>query len=366
MQKSKSFLSGFLTAHFFRHSAGIAAFMLFTLSLMSFKYDSGIKRYGDPKKGGTKKDSAATINNFEGLLTGNFTDDEDIDRSVFTLRPEMASFVKAYDKRESEEYGNMKDWAQPYFELYDSILSANGLPVELKYLSVIESGLQNTNITGGSAVGPWQLMPYEAKRFGLKTGKNFDERMSYRKSTEVAAQLLKELHNTFGDWLLVVAAYNCGMGRMKKAIAEAHSDNYWKLQQYLPSETRYHVKKYIATHYFFEGGGGWTTVTAAKAAECRIELAKRNEAKNMAYLSTVSAAQISGKYKSAAIIRSLSIDPELFNKLNPAFDKTVAEGKSYSLKLPQNKMPLFITNRKQILEKSAQMMLSSVASIQGS
>jgi len=355
MRKSTSFLKGFLAAHFFRHSAGIAVFMLFTLSLMSFKYGNK----ASVSTVSSKKDSASTDNkNFASLLTGDLLED----RSVFTLKPDVADFVKSYDKKEAEEYGNMKDWGKPYFDLYDQILSANGLPVQLKYLSVIESNLQNTNVTGGAAVGPWQLMPYEGKRFGLAMKKGFDERTSYAKSTEVAAQLLKELYNQFGDWLLVVASYNCGMGRMKKAIAQAGSKDYWALQQYLPKETRHHVNKYIATHYFFEGSGGWTTITASEAAKCRANLAKLNEAKNTAYLSNVSVAEISGKYNAAAIIHSLAIDVDLFNKLNPGFDQTIAEGKIYSLKLPESKMPQFLTNRRQILEKSVQMLVSTQGS----
>lgn len=357
MRKSTVFLKGFLTAHFFRHSAGIAVFMLFTLSLMSFTNDGKVAVTNHTGK----KDSINTVyQNFGGLLVGDVTDEPVADRSIFPLNKDVAAFVKDYNKKESEEYSNMKDWGKPYFELYDKILAENGLPVELKYLSVIESNLQNTNVTGGAAVGPWQLMPYEGKRFGLSMKKGFDERTSYTKSTQVAAQLLKELYDEFNDWLLVVAAYNCGMGRVKKAIAQSGSDNYWKLQEYLPKETRHHVKKFIAAHYFFEGGGSWVTVTAADAGACRTAIAKANEARNMVNLSNVAASEVSGRYNSIAIIRSLSIDAGLFNKLNPGFDKTVAEGKKYSLKLPEGKMPLFITNRQQILEQSAQL------SVQGS
>ncbi|HVX51331.1 MAG TPA: lytic transglycosylase domain-containing protein [Chitinophagaceae bacterium] len=352
MQKSTLATGGRPAYRFIRYPAGIAALVLAILSLMSFKYANDA-----PGRHNTKKDSAANTKNFEGLLSGDYYDETVTDRSIFTLPPDIASFVLKFNKRENEEYGNMRDWGKPYFTLYDSILSANGVPAELKYLSVIESNLQSVNTSGSNAVGPWQLMSYEAKRFGLKTKGGYDERMSYGKSTEVAAKLLKELHETFGDWLLTVAAYNCGIGRMKHAIAQAHSKDYWKLQQYLPAETRYHVKKYIATHYFFEGGGGWTTITAAQAAKCRAAIAKASEQRSREYLNSTATAPVSGGYKSTAIIRSLAIDAILFNELNPAFDKTLAEGKTYSLKLPQNKMPLFITNRKQILEQSAELLL---------
>ena len=358
MRKSKSILKGFISAHFFRHSAGIAVFMLFSLSLMSFKYDG--KKPGVPQ---SIKDSTDNFNkDFAGLLSSELSD-LTVDKSIFKLRPSLVPFVQKFTKKEAEEFNNMKGWGKPYFELYDKILAEHGLPVELKYLSVIESGLVNTNVTEGSAVGPWQLMPYEGKRFGLKMKKSFDERTSYTKSTEVAAQLLKELHDEFGNWLLVIAAYNCGMGRVKQAIAKAHSKDYWKLEQYLPQETRYHVKKYIATHYIFEGCGGWTTITTTETSTCKAAIAKQGTAHDSSLISNIAASTITGKYNSTVIMHSLAIDATLFNLLNPAFDKTLTEGKTYSLRLPENKMPLFITNRQQILEKSAQAALIPVANL---
>lgn len=356
MRKSKSILKGFISAHFFRHSAGIAVFMLFTLSLMSFKYDD--KKPVINKS--SKKDSTYNGTNKDlSYLLGNDLSDVTIDKSIFKLRPSLASFVKSFVKRESKDLGNMKAWGKPYFELYDSILSLNGLPVELKYLSVIESNLVSSNITGG-AVGPWQLMPDEGRRFGLAMKRSYDERTSYTKSTKVAATLLKELYGEFGNWLLVVGAYNCGMGRMKQAIAKAGNKDYWKLEQYLPEETRNHVKKFIATHYFFEGCGGWTTITTTETASCKATLAKLKATRDASLANNnIAASEITGKYSSSVIIRSLAIDPSLFNQLNPAFDKTLTEGKTYSLKLPESKMPLFITNRQQILEKSVQLGLTA-------
>jgi len=354
MRKSKTVLKGFISAHFFRHSAGIAVFMLFTLSLMSFKYDG--KKTGVTKS--TNDSTQVNHNKDFASLLGDFSDIA-IDKSIFKLRPSMVSFVKNFTKKEAQDFKNMKVWGKPYFELYDKILTENGLPVELKYLSVIESGLVNSNVTvsenAGNAVGPWQLMPDEGKRFGLKMKKSYDERMSFTKSTQVAAQLLKELYGELDNWLLVIGAYNCGLGRMKQAIAKAGSNDYWKLEQYLPQETRNHVKKFIATHYIFEGCGGWTTITTAETAVCKATIAKRKTAIDSSLANyNIAASEITGKYNAGVIIRSLSMDEKLFNQLNPAFDKTLIEGKTYSLRLPEGKMAMFLTNRKQLLEKSAQ------------
>lgn len=332
--------------------------MLFTLSLMSFKHDSKVTT----KQNTSTKDS--TGKNLEGVI--NLLSDvsalpgETIPgKDIFALNPNAVSFVQDFTKREGKEYNDMKSWAKPYFDLYDKILSENGLPVELKYLSVIESNLQSNNVTGGAAVGPWQLMPYEGKRFGLKMRSSYDERTSYTKSTEVAAKLLKELYAQFGDWLLVVGAYNCGIGGMKRAIAKAGTSDFWKLQYYLPEQTRNHVKKFIAAHYIFEGCGGWTTVTAAEAIACRAKLAAYNAAKDSFIANNTGTTEISGKYNSSIIMSSVAIGADLFNLLNPAMDKSLMDGKSYTLRLPLNKMPLFISNREQILEQSVQLLLSS-------
>ena len=171
---------------------------------------------------------------------------------VIEMHPKAISFVQSYIEKEGAALRKMKTWAKPYFNLYDQILIANGLPVELKYLSVIESHLSSQVVSWAGAAGPWQIMPAEATRLGLKLLPN-DERMDYQKSTQAASTILRELYQQFGDWLLVVAAYNGGAGRLSKAIEKKKTKDFWALQYELPLETRNHVKKFIATHAIFEG-----------------------------------------------------------------------------------------------------------------
>ncbi len=283
----------------------------------------------------------------------------------FALNPQVVPFVTNYLSKESDDLASMKKWAKPYFAIYEKILSANGLPVELEYLSVIESGLQANCASGKGALGPWQLMPDEAERFGLKMDDDYDERTSFNKSTAVAAKILKELYNDLGDWLLVIAAYNAGEGRVKQAIAKAGSDNFWNLQNYLPEETRNHVKKYIATHYFFEGSGGWTTLTADETKEKKQVLAKlQNRLDSLTATANISAMQIVGKYNSEVVSKYLSMDAEEFNKLNPAFDKTLSDGNFYNIRLPMDKMAIFEDKRQIILQQSVQKVLSGEVTAQ--
>jgi hypothetical protein len=103
-----------------------------------------------------------------------------------------------------------------------------------------------------------------ARILGLKTSSRNDERRNYYKSTQAAARYLRDLHREFGDWLLVIAAYNGGPAPVYRAIKKCRSRNFWVLQRYLPAETRQHVKRFIATQYFFEGHGSLTTLTKAE------------------------------------------------------------------------------------------------------
>ncbi|HYC79620.1 MAG TPA: lytic transglycosylase domain-containing protein [Candidatus Binatia bacterium] len=181
------------------------------------------------------------------------------------LNAEAERYAKDYAKKNSYTLNVVSGRRAQYFPIMESVLEKNGLPVELKYLAVVESNLTNKNKSRVGAAGPWQLMPVTAKTMGLKVGGKYDERTNIHKSTAAAAKYLKMLDKMFkGDWLLVLAAYNSGPGTVFKAIKRSGSRNFWRLQHFLPLETRNHVKRYIAVHYYFEGGAGITTQTKAE------------------------------------------------------------------------------------------------------
>jgi membrane-bound lytic murein transglycosylase D len=280
------------------------------------------------------------------------------------LNPRAVSFVQEYIRKQGKELERMKSWGKPYFDLYDNILSMYNIPREMKYLSVIESHLSSGLVSWAGAVGPWQLMDYEAKRFGLRTGGSTDDRMDYYKSTHVAAKLMGELYNEFGDWLLVVAAYNGGAGRVRQAIRKAGSRDFWNLQYYLPEETRNHVKKFIGTHYVFEGGGGWTTLTARETEMQKQLLTKPQDIvlkpEELAATETI---EISGRYNSLIVCNALSMDITTFNRWNPNFDKTLAEGKKYTLRLQKDKTALFEAKKNNLLMESLRALLEGSTTV---
>lgn len=161
-------------------------------------------------------------------------------------------FVSTYIRNNDDCLTSVKQRSEGPFAIIDSVLDRYGLPQQLRYLAVIESELKPTAVSRVGAKGPWQLMRSTAHVLGLKVNKRSDERTNYYKSTRAAAKYLRDLHRQFGDWLLVLAAYNGGPRPVCHAIRQSHSRNFWVLQRYLPVESRQHVKKFIATAYYFE------------------------------------------------------------------------------------------------------------------
>lgn len=169
-------------------------------------------------------------------------------------------FVRSYLKHNDEDLHVIRQRSEGPFSIIDSVLTRYHLPLELKYLAVIESDLKPTAVSRVGAKGPWQLMPGTAHVLGLKVNHKSDERKDYYKSTRAAAKYLCDLHREFGDWLLVLAAYNGGPVPVIRAIRKAHSRNFWALEQYLPAESRQHVKRFIATAYYFRSAETGATI----------------------------------------------------------------------------------------------------------
>jgi membrane-bound lytic murein transglycosylase D len=351
MQKGQFLVRGVLSTRYIRFVFGGVLLINFGLTIMSFTNDGAV----EPKN----KANNESAKEFKSLLpTANTVA---TDQPVIHLNPKVISFAEKFIRRESHEFTKMKVWGKPYFTLYDKVFAQQDLPKELKYLSVIESHLRKGLTSPAGAVGPWQLMKAEAKRNGLKLTKGVDERRDFLKSTQAASKLLKRLHSTFGDWLLVIAAYNAGEGRVKQAIRKAGSNDFWDLQSYLPAETRNHVKKFIATHYFFEGNGGVTTMTAEETADYNAAFvaAIKQRALSGDEINSTDVINVSGRYRSAVISKNLSIEPIYFNRLNPGLDHSLAEGKVYELRLPKDKLESFRNKRQEILQESVQLLLNA-------
>ena len=139
-----------------------------------------------------------------------------------------------------------------YFPIFEEILAKYNMPDELKYLAIVESGLNSTARSWAAAVGLWQFVYYTGRSYGLHADWYVDERMDPVKSTEAAARYIKSLYSMFGDWELALAAYNCGPGNVRKAIRRSgYKRKFWDIYRYLPRETRGYVPQFVAIAYAF-------------------------------------------------------------------------------------------------------------------
>jgi len=281
--------------------------------------------------------------------------------NAIRLNPRAKTFVADYTTKNRKSVIGIKDKGLVYLNMIDNIFTQHGLPTELKYLAIIESRLNSRAVSHVGAVGPWQFMAGTARDYGLVVNSKRDERKDYVKSTHAAARYLKYLYNEFGDWLLVLAAYNGGPGYVYNAIKKSKSRNFWVLQSYLPAESRNHVKRFISTHYILEGQGSITTLTKAEAAEQIGSLAGYllNRSLTAQELNDAHTTTISGKYRAVVIAKYVNMDADEFNRYNPKFDKIMdAEQNTYELKLPEENMEKFVANKYPILNESVQLLLS--------
>ena len=276
------------------------------------------------------------------------------------INPRAISFVEEYIRKQGKSLEKMKVWGKPYFDLYDQILFNYGIPKEMKYLSVIESHLGAGGTSWAGAVGPWQLMPGVAKEYGLNVGGYWDQRTDYFKSTHVAARIMKKLYAEFEDWLLVVAAYNCGNGCVRSAIRRAKSKDFWQLQYFLPEETRNHVKKFIATHLIFEGAGGFTTMTAAEVAQAKTQNKNTPLTLSATELAGSALVEVSGRFNSLVVANELQINIQQFNAWNPGFDKALAAGEKYAMRISKDKEAMFVAKKNQLLLASVRAIIEGV------
>jgi len=274
------------------------------------------------------------------------------------VNPYAESYMQDYLQAHGAYLQKMKAPSLPYFNLIDNVLSQYGLPKELKYLAVIESDLKPMAMSWVGARGPWQFMSYTAKDYGLQVNRYTDERTDYYKSTDAAARYLLSLYKDLKDWLLVIAAYNGGPGRVYSAIRKSGSRNFWALQYYLPTESRNHVKKFIATHYIMEATPGSVGLNMNTFSE-------NGEGVKTPQLSTeetvgTEVMNISGKFNSLIVAKNLAMDINDFNRLNPGFDGMLGSGMAFDLRLPGDKMDLFVRNKYTILNECVQLLFNDV------
>lgn len=167
-----------------------------------------------------------------------------------TYNKYVRPFIEVYTVRKRHVSENILGKVNIYFPMIERIFLEEGLPLDLKYLAATESALNQEAVSRAGAVGLWQFMRATGRENGLTVNSYMDERKDPEKSTRAAARFFKKLYRKYGDWFLVIAAYNCGPGNVNKAIRRTGKYTYWGIRRYLPRETRGYVPSYIACVYF--------------------------------------------------------------------------------------------------------------------
>ena len=165
----------------------------------------------------------------------------------------VRSYINRYVASGGSTIGRILGMSQYYFPLIEDELIKEGLPVELRALPIIESGLSSTAISHAGAAGLWQFMPSTGRSYGLEVNSLVDERCDPILSTKAACRYLKDLYRIYKEWSLAIAAYNCGPGNVNKALARAggESRSFWDIYDFLPRETRGYVPAFIGASYAY-------------------------------------------------------------------------------------------------------------------
>jgi len=168
----------------------------------------------------------------------------------FELNDRVFSFIQYFTVRNRDYTKMVMARKELFFPLFDATMTKHEMPLEVKYLAIIESGLDPQIRSRMGAMGLWQFMPATGKMYGMEVNSDVDDRMDPNQSTESAAKYLKSLYRMFGDWEVAMAAYNCGPGNVRKAIRRSGGKKtFWEIYDYLPKETRSYIPQFQAMLY---------------------------------------------------------------------------------------------------------------------
>lgn len=250
--------------------------------------------------------------------------------------PIAHSRIAFYAAKRPIHLGRMLGRAPLYFPLFEEALDRHDLPLELKYLAVVESGLNPKARSHAGARGLWQFMYATARGQGLRIDSYIDERRDPVRSSEAACVFLKKLYNQYGDWYLALAAYNAGPGNVNKAIRRSGGKkNFWEIRYFLPRETRNYVPAFMAVLYLMEYHAEHNIFPA--------ELFTPYAALDTVEVNTV--------LRFDQIAAHLNMDVESLSQLNPMFRLDIIPGppEKWPLVLPQNLIPSFLAYQKDMI-----------------
>ena len=249
-------------------------------------------------------------------------------------------FIRVYLENNRENLGRMIGKSHYYFPLFEQYLDRDELPIELKYLAVVESALNQVAVSPSGAKGLWQFMYGTGKEYGLHIDSYVDERFDLRKSTAAACSYLHYLYKTFEDWDLALAAYNSGPGNVKKAIKRAGGNrNYWEIRKYLPKETSSYVPAFYATMYLFTYADFHSLKPLKKET-------------SYALIDTI---HLKGPLSFSSITAYTGMDANSIRSINPQYKKDhipYLRDKTFSIGLPIEMIPTFLNCEQELYNNS--------------
>jgi membrane-bound lytic murein transglycosylase D len=265
--------------------------------------------------------------------------------------PHVKAFIDLYTIRKRESVSRMMGMTQLYYPMFEEVLDKYNIPLELKHLAVIESALIPYARSRAGAMGLWQFMYPTGKMFGLHVSSYIDERCNPYKATVAAAEYLKSLYNMFGDWQMVLAAYNAGPGTISKAIRRSGGKKtYWEIRPYLPLETQGYVPAFIAANYVMNHGPEHNIYPA-------IPRKTYFEVDTVVVKEPMSFDQIS---------QALNVSVEEILYFNPQYRKNIIPSGGHVICLPKDKIGVFLNNEQAIYasvqsqQKGAELVVAEV------
>jgi membrane-bound lytic murein transglycosylase D len=276
------------------------------------------------------------------------------DQSPFQIQhnPTLERYIRVFLKDRRESLSKLMDRAVYYFPIFEEHLDKYDLPLEIKYLAIVESALKPNAVSPSGAKGLWQFMYTTGKQFDLQVGSYVDDRFDPIKSTEAACKYLSSLYKTFNDWDLALAAYNSGPGNVKKAITRSGGRrNYWEIRKFLPKETQGYLPAFYATYYIFEyaHAHGLSPVSSS-----------------LSYIE-IDTVHIKNQLSFSAIQHYVPIKNELLKALNPQYKREIIP---YSKKnrnvliLPKTLISKFVENETSLYNPRIQINESSRTAFQ--
>ncbi|MFD2908539.1 transglycosylase SLT domain-containing protein [Flavobacterium ardleyense] len=259
-------------------------------------------------------------------------------KSPFNIEynPALENTIKSFLKHRTKSFERLMAISEYYFPMFEEHLAKYNIPLEIKYLAIVESALNPRAKSRVGASGLWQFMYPTGKHFNLEVNSYVDERHDPLKATEAACQYLSSLYKIFGDWSMVLASYNAGPGNVSKAIRRSGgSQNYWNIRHNLPRETANYVPAFLATMYIYE---------------FKKEHGMQPKKAALTYFET-DTIMVKKQMSFTHISELLDIPVEQIEFLNPIYKLNIIPymyDKAHYLRLPKNKMGLFVSNEEKV------------------